>query len=162
MLPPLQEMLMPAKRYKVTLTDDERQDLLSLISKGKSAAHTLTRARILLQADQSPQGPAWSDERIQQALHVGRMTVERTPQAFGEVGLEAGLQRKKRSQPGNQKFDGSKEAHLIAVACSEPPPGQQRWTLHLLADKMVELEHFDAISYETIRQHLKKMNLSPG
>lgn len=147
---------MPAKRYKVTLTDDERQALLSLISKGKVAAHKLTRARILLQADQSPQGPAWSDERIHQALHVGRMTVERTRQALVEVGLEAALTRKKRAEPGNHKFDGSKEAHLIAVACSEPPQGQKRWTLHLLADKMVELEHFDSISYETIRQHLKK------
>jgi transposase len=153
---------MPAKRYKVTLADEERQDLFALLSKGKSAAHKLTRARILLQTDQSPQGPAWSDEQIQQALHVSRMTVERTRQAFVEHGMDAALNRKKRATPGNQKFDGEKEAHLIAVACSTPPKGQKRWTLQLLADKMVELEHFESITSETIRQHLKKMNLNLG
>lgn len=147
---------MPAKRYKVTLTDEERQDLFALISKGKAAAHKLTRARILLQADQSPQGAAWTDEHIQQALHVGRMTVERTRQAFVEHGIDAALNRKKRSTPGNQKFDGEKEAHLIAIACSKPPKGQKRWTLQLLADQMIEMEHFDSITSETIRQHLKK------
>ena len=97
---------MPAKRYKVTLTDEERQDLLTLVAKGKAAAYKLTRARILLQADQSPQGPAWSDQQIQQALHVGRMTVERTRQAVVEHGIDAALNRKKRATPGNQKFDG--------------------------------------------------------
>jgi hypothetical protein len=153
---------MPAKRYKVTLIDEERHKLLAVISKGKAAAHKLTRARILLQADQGPQGPAWSDEQMQQALHVGRMTVERTRKAFVEQGIEAALSRKQRSIPGNQKFDGAKEAHLIAVACSTPPKGQKRWTLQLLADKMIELEHFASISSETIRQHLKKTNLSLG
>ena len=153
---------MPAKRYKVTLEDEERQYLLALISKGKSAASKLTRARILLQADQGPQGPACSDEQIHQALHVGRMTVERTRQAFVEKGLEAALNRKKRETPGNQKFDGKTEAHLIALTCSTPPKGQKRWTLQLLADKMVELEYFESMTSETIRQHLKKMNLSLG
>jgi hypothetical protein len=88
--------------------------------------------------------------------------VERPRQTFVEVGLEAALQRKKRVRPGNQKFDGSKEAHLIAVACSTPPAGQKRWTLHLLADQMIALHHFDSISPETIRQHLKKTNLNLG
>lgn len=147
---------MPAKHYKVTLTPEERQDLLALVSTGKAAAYRLTRARILLQADQSPHGPAWSDAHIHQALNVGCKTVERTREAFVEVGLEAALQRKKRTRPGNQKFDGSKEAHLIAVACSNPPAGHTRWTLQLLADKMIELHHFESISHETIRQHLKK------
>jgi hypothetical protein len=90
------------------------------------------------------------------------MTVERTRQAFVEHGMDAALNRKKRATPGNQKFDGEKEAHLIAVACSTPPKGQKRWTLQLLADKMVELEHFESITSETIRQHLKKMNLNLG
>lgn len=153
---------MPAKRYKVTFTDEERQALLALISKGKAAAHKLTRARVLLQADQSPPGPGWSDEQIHQALHVSRMTVERTRQAFVEHGIDAALNRKKRSTPGNQKFDGEKEAHLIALACSTPPKGQKRWTLQLLADKMVEREHFESITAETVRQHLKKMHLSLG
>ena len=120
---------MPAKHYKVTLTSAEREDLLALVSTGKAAAYRLTRARILLQADQGPQGPAWSDAHIHQALHVGRKTVERTRESFVEVGLEAALQRKKRAGPGNHKFDGSKEAHLIAVACSNPPAGHKRWTL---------------------------------
>ena len=149
---------MPAKYYKVTLTPAERQHLLTLVSTGKAAAYRLTRARILLQADQGPQGPAWSDTHIHQALHVGRKPVERTRQTFVEVGLEAALQRKKRARPGHQKFDGSTEAHLIAMACSTPPAGRKRWTLHLLADKMVELHHFASISPETIRQHLKKTN----
>ena len=153
---------MPAKRYKVILTDEERQNLLALISTGKTAAHKQARARILLQADQGPQGPAWTDEQIQQALHVGRMTVERSRQAFVEHGIDAALNRKKRTMPGNQKFDGDKEAHLIAIACSKPLKGQKRWTLKLLATKMVELEHFESITSETIRQHLKKMNLSLG
>jgi len=149
---------MPAKRYKVTLAEEERQALLALISKGKAAAPKLTRARILLQADQGPHGPAWTDEQIQQALHVGRMTVERTRQAFVEQSLEAALHRKKRATPGNQKFDGAKEAHLISLACSPPPKGQTRWTLQLLADQMVALAQFESISAETIRQHLKKTN----
>lgn len=153
---------MPAKRYKVTLTATERHNLLALVSTGRAAAAKLTRARILLHADESPEGSAWSDEQICQALHVGRKTVERTRQTCVEEGLEAALTRKKRAQPGNQKFDGSTEAHLSAVACSHPPAGRKRWTLHLLADKMVELHHFASISHETVRQHLKKTNLSRG
>jgi transposase len=153
---------MPAKRYKVTLADAERQHLLALISKGKAAAPKRARARILLQADQGSQGPAWSDEQLQQALHVGRMTVERTRQAFVEHGMDAAVNRKKRATPGKQKFDGDKEAHLIAIACSKPPKGQKRWTLKLFANKMVEREHCEAITAETIRQHLKKMHLSLG
>ena len=147
---------MPAKRYQVTLADEERQALVALISTGKASAHKLTRARILLQADQSPQGPSWSDQQIHQALHVGRLTVERTRQAVVEHGIEAALSRKKRSTPGHQKFAGAQEAHLIAMACSEPPTGCKRWTLQLLADNMIEMAHFQSISAETIRQHLKK------
>src|SRR5262245_26453721 len=134
-------MLMPAKHYKVLLTHEERQDLLALVSTGKSAAYKLTRARILLQADQSPHGPAWSDDHIHQVFHVGHKTGERTRQAFVEVGLGVALRRKECARPSNQKFDGSTEVHLIAVACSNPPEGRNRWTLHLLADKMVELHH---------------------
>jgi hypothetical protein len=155
-------MLMPAKRYKVTLTDEERQDLLVLISKGKAAARKLTRARILLQADQSPHGPAWTDAHICRALQVGRLTVERPRQTFVERGMEAALHPKQRIRPGHQKFEGAKEAHRIALACSKPPQGQKRWTLHLLAAKMVEHNHFASISHEAVRQHLKKMNLSLG
>ncbi|SRR6266404_1391666 len=119
---------MPAKRSKVTLIDEARQDLLAVISTGKAAAHTLTRARILLQADQGPHGPAWSDEQRQQALHVGRLTGERTRKACVAQGIEAALSRTQRAIPGNQKFHGAQEAHLMAVACSTPPQGQKRWT----------------------------------
>jgi Homeodomain-like domain len=95
-------------------------------------------------------------------LNVGRKTVERTRETFVEVGLEAALQRKKRARPGNQKCDGSTEAHLIAAACSNPPAGHTRWTLPLLADKMMELHHFESMSHETIRQHVKKANENRG
>jgi hypothetical protein len=143
---------MPAKRYQVTLTDEERQALLVLLAKGKAAAPQLTRARSLLQADPSPQGLAWSDEQMQQALPVGRLTLERTRQVCVAQGMEAALHRKKRAPPGNQKFDGETEAHLLAVACS-PPKGPKRWTLQFLADQMVELEPFASITSETLRQH---------
>jgi hypothetical protein len=126
---------------------------LAWISKGKAAAYKLTQARILLQAEQSPHGPAWPDAHICQALHVGRMTVERTRQAGVEVGLEAALNRQKRVRPGHQTFAGEKEAPLIALACSKPPEGQTRWTLSLLADKMVERHHFVSISPAAVRQH---------
>ena len=119
---------MPAKRDKVTFIAEERQDLLAVISTGKAAAHKLTRARMLLQADQGPQGPAWSDEQRQQALHGGRMTVERTRKACVAQGIAAALSRKQRAIPGKQKFAGAKEAHLLAVACSTPPQGPKRWT----------------------------------
>jgi hypothetical protein len=149
-----QGMLMPAKYYKVIFTQDERQALLALVSTGKAAASKRTRARILWQAAHSAHGPAWSDERIHQALHVGRKTVERPRQPCVEISLEAALGRKKRTRPGNQQMAGSKAAHLIAVACSQPPAGQKRWTLHLVADKMVEWHHCEAISPATSRQHL--------
>lgn len=121
-------MLLPAKHDKVLFTHEERQDLLALVSTGKAAAYKLTRARILWQADHSPNGPAWSDEPSHQALHGGRKTVERTRQACVEVGLGAALQRKERARPGHQKFDGRQEAHLMAVAGSQPPEGRKRWT----------------------------------
>ena len=153
---------MPAKRYKVTLTPEEKSYLQGLVSKGKSAAHKLNRARILLKADEGEKSSAWTDAQIREALSVNHSTVERTRQAFVEEGLEAALHRKKPSRPGHQKFDGAKEAHLIALACSPAPEGRQRWTLQLLADKMVELKHFDSISDEAVRQTLKKTNLSLG
>jgi hypothetical protein len=153
---------MPAKRYKVTLADEERQNLLALISKGKAAAHTLARARILLPADQGPQGPAWSDEQIQPALHVGRLTVERTRQAVVEHGMDAALNRQQRATPGNQKVDGHKEAPLLAIAGSTPPQGQKRGTVKLVANNMVAREHVDSMTPETRRQHRKKMHFRLG
>ena len=150
------------KKYKVTLSLEERENLSLLISKGKSTAKKILYAHILLKADQSLQGCCWSDKQISEAFEVSSRTIERVRQRCIEEGLEAALNRNKRQIAGNQKFDGQKEAHLLAIAGSAPPAGRQRWTLHLLADKMVELNHFSNISHETIRQTLKKTKLNPG
>ena len=151
------------KKYKVTLTDDERQSLHALIAAGKAAALKLTHARILLKADAAPGGPAWTDTRIAEAVEVNVATVERVRRRFVEQGLEAALVRKKQDRPSRlRKLDGDGEARLIALACSEPPPGRCDWTLRLLADKLVELDIVEAIATETVRQVLKKTHLSPG
>jgi transposase len=151
------------KKYKVTLTTDERQSLHDLIAAGKAAALKLAHARILLKADAAPEGPAWTDERIAEAVEVNLTTVERVRQRFVEEGLEAALVRKKQVRPSRErKLDGEGEARLIALACSEPPQGRSAWTLQLLADKLVELHVVDSISDETVRQVLKKTNSSRG
>jgi hypothetical protein len=151
------------KKYKVTLTSDERQSLHDLIAAGKAAAKKLTHARILLKADAAPEGPAWTDDRIAEAVEVNLTTVERVRQRFVEQGLEAALVRKKQDHPSRErKLDGDGEARLIALACSEPPQGRCAWTLQLLADKLVELHVVDSISDETVRQVLKKTNSSRG
>jgi transposase len=151
------------KRYKVTLTDEERNSLQELIAAGKAAAKKLTHARILLKADAAPGGPAWTDARIAEALEVNTRTVERLRQRFVEQSLDAALGRKKQDRPSRPRtLDGKAEARLIAVACSQPPQGRARWTLQLLADKLVELEIVDTVSTETIRRTLKKTNSSLG
>jgi len=150
---------MPAKKYKVTLSKEERELLLDLLSKGKAAAIKLKHAHILLKADQGEAGPAWDDKIIADAFNVHMSTVQRTRQSFVEEGLQAALNRKKRLEPPRcPKFDGEKEAHLIALACSAPPEGRKGWTLRLLADKMVQLEYFESLSHETVRGVLKKRN----
>jgi hypothetical protein len=149
------------KKYKVTLTADERQSLHALVAAGKAAAKKLAHARILLKADAAPDGPGWTDERIAEAVEVNRTTVEQVRQRFVEQGLEAALVRKKQDRPSRErKLDGDGEARLIALACSQPPRGRAAWTLRLLADRLVELEVVDAISTETVRQVLKKTNSS--
>ena len=148
---------MPHKKYLVTLTPEERQHLRQLVSAGKRSARTLTRARILLQADQAPGGPAWEDAEIAEALGCGRRTVERVRQRFVEQGLDAALGRKPQDRPSRPRaLDGAAEARLIALACSQPPEGRARWTLKLLADKLVELEVVESVSDETVRRVLKK------
>jgi hypothetical protein len=150
------------KKYLVTLTADEREHLAGLLRAGQRSALTLTRARILLKADQADGGPAWDDARIADALDCGQRTVERVRQRFVERGLEQALGRKPQDRPSRErKFDGDAEARLIALACSAPPQGRQRWTMKLLADKLVELEVFDAVSDETVRRVLKKTRSSP-
>ena len=146
------------KKYIVTLTEEERAGLQELIGKGKAAARKLTHGRILLKADVGSGGPGWQDEEISVALEVSTGTVQRIRKLFVEEGLEAALNPRPAAQPRPWKLDGVGEAHLIALACSEPPAGQARWTLRLLAEQMVELAYVDTLSYETVRQVLKKAN----
>jgi hypothetical protein len=144
------------KRYLVTLTDEEREGLEQLIRAGKGAARKLARARILLKADCGAGGPDWGDAAIAESLEVGIATVERTRKQFVEEGVEAALIRRKPQREYQRKLDGDAEAHLIALACGETPPGHARWTLRLLADQMVALEYVDTVSHEAVRQTLKK------
>jgi transposase len=154
---------MPQKKYLVTLTPEEREQLAGLLSAGKRSALTLTRARILLKADQADGGPAWPDERIAEALDCGQRTIERVRQRFVERGLETALSRKPQDRPSRpRKLDGRAEARLIALACSPPPGGRAAWTLQLLADKLVELRIVDAVCDETVRRVLKKTRSSRG
>ncbi len=147
------------KKYIVRLTDEEREELTRLVSKGKAAARKLTRARVLLKADVGDGGPGWTDDRIAEALEVGTRRVENIRKRFVEKGLEATINRKKRCRPPRQKIlDGEKEAKLIALCCGNPPEGRARWTLRLLADKLVEFDIVESISHETVRQTLKKTN----
>ena len=154
---------MPQKKYVVTLTPEEREQLAGLLTAGKRSALTLARARILLKADQADGGPAWPDDRIAEALDCGVRTVERVRQRFVERGLEAALARKPQDRPSRlRKLDGRAEARLIALACSAPPDGRAAWTLQLLADRLVELRVVDTVCDETVRRVLKKTNSSRG
>jgi len=143
------------KRYVVRLTDEERRELVQLVSRGKAAAQKIRHANILLKADADAE--AWTDEEIAGAFSVHSNTVRGIRQRFVEEGLESALNRKRRALPSRERIlDGEKEARLIALSCSAPPEGRARWTLRLLAQKMVELEIVDRISHETVRQGLKK------
>jgi len=145
------------KKYLVTLTADEREQLTALITAGTAAAKKLAHARILLKADSADGGPAWTDEEIAGALEVSTDTVARVRQRFVEQGLEAALVRKKQDKPSRERvLDGAAEARLIAVACSQPPDERTAWTLKMLADKLVELEVVESVSTETVRRALKK------
>jgi hypothetical protein len=145
------------KKYVVRLTSGERATLDRLVGVGKAAASKRLHAQILLQADQGPEGPGWKDEQIAQGLSAHPRTIANVRQRLVEQGLEAALDRKKQEHPSREpKLDGKAEARLIALRCGEPPEGRMRWTLHLLADKMVELKVVDSLSYETVRRTLKK------
>lgn len=145
------------KKYIVRLEETERAELTRLVSVGKAAARKLLHARVLLKADAAPGGPGWTDAEITEALDLHPNSVVGIRQRFVEQGLEAALNRKKRNTPPRQRrLDGHQEARLIALACGRPPAGRARWTLHLLADKMVELRVVESLSHETVRQTLKK------
>jgi transposase len=150
------------KKYIVTLTDEEHTQLQTLISTGTAAARTLTHARILLKAARRPDGDEATDAEIRAALDVSLATIARVRERCVEEGVEAALQRRSSERPRARKLDGTQEAHLIALHCSPPPNGQARWTLRLLADRLVELEIVDAIAPETVRLTLKKTNSSRG
>jgi transposase len=145
-----------AAKYLVTLSDNERAQLLTLTKKGAVSARTLTRAPILLQADAGT-----PDGAVAAALHIGTATVERTRKRFVEEGLDAAL--RERARPGGRrKLEGRPEAFLLALACSTPPDGRKHWTMQWLADKLVALKHVESISDETVRRTLKKTRCSPG
>jgi transposase len=146
------------KKYPVILDGSERDNLKSLIAAGTAPARKLTHARILLKADQSPEGPAWVDEEVAEAVEVSQPTVSRVRKQYFEEGLDAALNRRPPNREYHRKLDGEQEARLVALACSEPPEGQARWSLRLLADRMVELEVVEEISYQTVRRTLKKTN----
>ena len=150
------------KRYRVTLTATERAELEALASKGKGAARRLARARILLLADETPGRPAKTDPDIVDALGCGRATVERVRQQFVEDGWEATLNPRPTTRTYERRLDGKAEAHLVAIACGTPPEGRARWTLQLLADRLVVLGHVESIARETVRRTLKKTNSSRG
>ena len=150
-----------AKRYRVTLEADERGRLEELLSRGKADVRRLKHAQILLKADEAEGAPAWSDARIAESVACGEATVERVRRRFVEEGWELALSPYRTPRREYRpKFDGEQEARLITLACSAPPEGCSRWTLRLLADVLVELEVIDSVSHETVRQTLKKTNLS--
>jgi len=148
------------KKYIVRLTPEEQTQLSQMIRSGKTAARTLLHARILLKVDTDPTVPAWSDEAISEALEVHTTTVARVRQRFVEEGLKAALRPRPTKRQYTRKLDGAAEAHLLALACSPAPAGRARWSLRLLADRLVELDHVGPVSYETIRRTLKKTNCS--
>jgi transposase len=143
------------KKYVVRLTEEERRQLETLVRRGRAHTRKLLYARILLKTDAD--GPdRWTDERIAVALEVSTATVARERRRYCEDGLEVALMPKKPGRPRRRVLDGRAEAHLIALACSEAPEGRERWSMRLLADRMVELGHVDTVSHETIRRTLKK------
>jgi transposase len=147
------------KVYEVNLSESERNHLDNLVSTGVEKARKLTRARILLKANEG-----WTDKQIRRALNVGQATVGRVRKRYTEGGMDASINRKLTTRQYRRKIDGQAEAHLIALVCGDPPEGYARWSLRLLSERLVALEQveIDSVSHETVRQTLKKTNLSPG
>ena len=149
-------LIMPAKKYIVSLTENERVSLEELTQKGKAAARKINHARILLKADINQENGGWNDHQISKALDISRRTIERVRQRFVEEGLEQAINPRPKNSSKLKKIDGEAEARLIALACSEAPTGYSRWTLRLLAEQMIVLEYVESISHESVRQVLKK------
>lgn len=153
---------MPAKIYKVTLTNEERTQLTAVASKGKGNARRMRRAQILLLADENQPDGAWKDADIAKALNAHARTVERTREKCVLEGVEEALNHTRPQKKRSKVLDGMAEARLVQLACSEAPDGLDRWTLQMLANKLIELEVVETVSHETVRTTLKKMNLSLG
>lgn len=149
-------------RYKVTLTKGERDELEAVLAKGKHSSQLYRNSCILLNCDEGGHGERLANEDIARVLQISTKTVERLRKRFVEEGFGACIQRKAYPKKGAAKADGDFEAHLIAISCSRAPEGFARWSLRMLADKMVELEHVDSVPHETVRQVLKKTRSSPG
>lgn len=149
-------------RYKVTLTSKERDQLEAIIKKGKHSSLQFRNACILLNCDEGDYGQKVSNEQIAQILQITSKTVERLKQRFIEEGFEVCIDRKPYPEVKEIKTDGDFEAHLVAMSCSKAPEGYTRWSLRLLADKMIELAYVESVSHETVRQVLKKTKLSRG
>jgi hypothetical protein len=149
-------------KYAVSLTEAERARLRTLIGRGEAPTRMLTRARILLKANQGEGGPGWTDEAIAGALEIHPATVARVRRQFVEQGLDAALARKRPDRVYARVLDGAAEAHLVALACSDPPAGREQWTLRLLAGELVRLEVVPTISHETVRRTLEQTRSTPG
>ncbi len=148
-------------RYRVTLTQEERNELEKLTRRGKTYARRFTHARALLLCDAGENGPAWKVEDVAKALGISSRTIEKLKKRFVEDGLDAALERKPREKPPREVlFDGAFEARLLALACSEAPKGYNRWTVRLLTDKAVELNFAESVSHMTVQRILKKTNFS--
>ena len=153
---------MPAKKYRVTLTKEEKKELTALVKKGKGNARRMTRSRILLLADEKRSDGGWKDADIVQALGVHQRTVERVREKCVEQGIEAALNHTRPQKRRSKVLDGKAEAQLVQLACSAAPDGHESWSLQMLTDKLIELEVVESVSRETVRTTLKKTNLSPG
>ena len=150
------------KRYTVVLSEPERARLHTLIGQGAGPARALTHARILLKANQGEAGPGWTDQAIADALEVHPATVARVRQHYATAGLDAALYAKPPQREYRRRMDGEQEARLVALACSAPPEGRKRWTLRLLAERLVQLEVVEELSHETVRQALQQTASSRG
>lgn len=149
-------------RYRIQLTKEEVEELKSIINKGFHSSKTFRAAYILLNCDEGEYSSKVTNEQLSKVLKVGMRTIDRVKKQFVEEGLEACLNRRPTSRVYERKADGDLEAKLVTLCCSKPPEGNSQWSLRLLADKLVELEYVEDISYETVRRVLKKTNLSPG
>jgi hypothetical protein len=151
------------KKYRVQLSQEQRQHLEQEIKTGKGPVRQLMHARILLKADEGAHGPGWPDEQIREALEASVPTIERVRRRFVEQGLADALTRRPQPErPQKRTIDGEQEAHLIALCCSEVPTGHEHWTMRLLADKMVALGYVEHVSHKTVWETLKKMNANRG